>query len=79
MKLLSVIDKHILSYWDTAPSERIWAYLATLPVVLITINAVALLTKQASNETLKAKRIVWRYELHGKVGQGRTTLIGFIA
>ena len=45
MKLLSVIDKHILSYWDTAPSERIWAYLATFPVVLITINAGALLTK----------------------------------
>ncbi|WLR79364.1 hypothetical protein [Limosilactobacillus reuteri] len=28
MKLLTTIDKHILSYWDTAPSERLWAYLA---------------------------------------------------
>ncbi len=45
MKLLTTIDKHILSYWDTAPSERLWAYLVTLPVVLVVINAVTQLIK----------------------------------
>ena len=45
MKLLTTIDKHILSYWDTAPSERVWAYLATLPVVLVAMNLIALLIK----------------------------------
>ena len=45
MKLLTTIDKHILSYWDTAPSERVWAYLVTLPVVLVVINLIAQLIK----------------------------------
>lgn len=45
MKLLTTIDKHILSYWDTAPSERVWAYLATLPVVLVAMNLIAQLIK----------------------------------
>lgn len=29
MKLLTTIDRCILSYWNTEPSERVWAYLAT--------------------------------------------------
>ena len=45
MKFLTTIDKHILSYWDTAPSERVWAYLATLPVVLVAMNLIAQLIK----------------------------------
>lgn len=45
MKLLATIDKHILSYWNTAPSERLWAYLATLPVVLVAMNLIAQLIK----------------------------------
>ncbi len=45
MKLLTTIDKHILSYWDTAPSERLWAYLVTLPVVLVVMNLLAQLIK----------------------------------
>ena len=45
MKLLATIDKHILSYWDTAPSERLWAYLATLPVVLVAMNLITQLIK----------------------------------
>ncbi|UXE89766.1 hypothetical protein [Limosilactobacillus reuteri] len=45
MKLLVTIDKHILSYWNTAPSERLWAYLATLPVVLAAMNLIAQLIK----------------------------------
>ena len=45
MKLLTTIDKHILSYWDTAPSERVWAYLATLPAVLVAMNLIAQLIK----------------------------------
>lgn len=45
MKLLTTIDKHILNYWDTAPSERVWAYLVTLPVVLVAMNLIAQLIK----------------------------------
>ena len=45
MNLLTTIDKHILSYWDTAPSERLWAYLVTLPVVLVAMNLLAQLIK----------------------------------
>ena len=45
MKLLTTIDKHILSYWDTAPSERVWAYLVTLPVVLVAMNLITQLIK----------------------------------
>lgn len=45
MKFLTTIDKHILSYWDTAPSERVWAYLTALPVVLVAMNLIAQLIK----------------------------------
>ena len=45
MKLLSSIDKHILNFWYTAPSERLWAYLATLPALLLIIYGLAQLTK----------------------------------
>lgn len=45
MKFLTTIDKHILNYWDTAPSERLWAYLATLPVVLVAMNLLPQLIK----------------------------------
>ncbi|MBB1068748.1 hypothetical protein H5S40_00865 [Limosilactobacillus sp. RRLNB_1_1] len=45
MKLLSFIDTHILNFWYTAPSERLWAYLATLPVLLLIIDGLAQLTK----------------------------------
>ena len=45
MKLLATIDKHILAYWNTAPSERIWAYLASLPVVVLVFDAVAQIIK----------------------------------
>lgn len=38
MKILQTIDKQILAYWNTAPSERLWAYLATLPVVILMID-----------------------------------------
>ncbi|WP_323075280.1 hypothetical protein [Limosilactobacillus reuteri] len=41
MKLLATIDKHILSYWDTAPSERLWAYLATLPLVVLVLDGIS--------------------------------------
>lgn len=39
MKLLATIDQHILVFWDTAPSERLWAYLASMPVVVLIIDA----------------------------------------
>lgn len=29
MKILATIDHRILNYWNTAPSERVWAYLVT--------------------------------------------------
>lgn len=29
MKFLATIDHHVLSYWDTATDDRVWAYLAT--------------------------------------------------
>lgn len=45
MKLLATIDRHILAYWETAPSERLWAYLATLPAVVLVIDAVTQLIK----------------------------------
>lgn len=40
MKLLQTIDKHILAYWYTSPAERAWAYLATLPVVVLVLDAI---------------------------------------
>ncbi|MBB1086821.1 hypothetical protein [Limosilactobacillus fastidiosus] len=45
MKLLATIDKHILAYWNTAPDERLCAYLATLPVAVLVIDAVAQIIK----------------------------------
>lgn len=45
MKLLATIDRHILAYWNTAPSERLWAYLASLPVVVLVFDAVAQIIK----------------------------------
>lgn len=38
MKILQTIDKQILAYWNTAEDERLWAYLATLPVVILMID-----------------------------------------
>lgn len=29
MKVLRTIDNQILAFWYTAPSDRLWAYLAT--------------------------------------------------
>lgn len=66
MKLLTTIDKHILSYWDTAPSERLWAYLATLPVVLVAMNLLAQLIKE-------------RNEADETTRQRRATTIGLVA
>lgn len=45
MKILATIDRHILACWDTAPSERLWAYLATLPAVVLVIDVIAQLIK----------------------------------
>lgn len=40
MKLLATIDRHILAYWNTEPDERLWAYLATMPILVLIIDAV---------------------------------------
>lgn len=40
MKFLSIIDHHILAFWYTSPEERLWAYLATLPVLLLLIDTI---------------------------------------
>ena len=32
--MLQKIDDKILAYWDTAPNERVWAYLATFVTLL---------------------------------------------
>lgn len=40
MKLLSCIDHQVLAFWYTSPQERAWAYLATVPVLLILIDAI---------------------------------------
>ena len=45
MKLLATIDRHILAYWNTAPDERLWAYLATFPVVVLVFDSVAQIIK----------------------------------
>lgn len=39
MKILQTIDKHILAYWNTAEDERLWAYLATMPVLVLIVDA----------------------------------------
>ena len=45
MKLLATIDKHILAYWNTEPEDRLWAYLASLPVAVLVFDAVTQLIK----------------------------------
>lgn len=45
MKLLVTIDRHILAYWNTAPEDRLWAYLATFPVVVLVFDAIAQIIK----------------------------------
>ena len=40
MKLLQTIDKHILAYWYTSPEERLWAYLATLPAIVLVLDGI---------------------------------------
>lgn len=32
--MLQKIDDKILAYWDTAPNERVWAYIATFVPLL---------------------------------------------
>lgn len=34
IQMLQKIDDKILAYWDTAPNERVWAYLATFVPLL---------------------------------------------
>lgn len=42
MKLLATIDHHILAYWNTAPSERGWAYLATfVPLTALACSVIS--------------------------------------
>lgn len=38
MKILQTIDKQILAYWNTAEDERLWAYLATMPIFVLIID-----------------------------------------
>lgn len=45
MKILQTIDKQILAYWNTAEDERLWAYLATMPVMVLVIDIVAQIIK----------------------------------
>ena len=45
MKILQTIDKQILAYWNTAEDERLWAYLASLPVAVLVFDAVAQIIK----------------------------------
>lgn len=39
--MLQKIDGKILAYWDTAPNERTWAYLATFVPLLGLIVTIA--------------------------------------
>lgn len=39
--MLQKIDGKILAYWDTAPNERVWAYLATFVPLLGTVVGIA--------------------------------------
>ena len=39
--MLQKIDGKILAYWDTAPNERAWAYLATFVPLLGLIITIA--------------------------------------
>lgn len=45
MKVLRTIDNQILAFWYTAPSERLWAYLASLPVAVLVLDAITQLIK----------------------------------
>lgn len=45
MKILQTIDKQILAYWNTAEDERLWAYLASLPVAVLVLDAITQLIK----------------------------------
>lgn len=38
MKLLKVIDNQILNFWYAYPEDRFWAYLATMPAVILIID-----------------------------------------
>lgn len=38
--MLNKIDQTILDFWLTYPNERVWAYLATLPLLVIVIDAI---------------------------------------
>lgn len=38
---VQILDSKILAYWDTAPSERVWAYLATFVPLLGLIVTIA--------------------------------------
>lgn len=37
--MLHKIDQAILDFWFTYPNERGWAYLATLPLLVLVIDA----------------------------------------
>lgn len=42
--MLQKIDGKILAYWNTAPSERVWAYLATtMPILTLVATVINLL------------------------------------
>lgn len=42
MKLLATVDHRILSYWNTAPGERVWAYLATfVPLTALACSVIS--------------------------------------
>ncbi|WP_323074986.1 hypothetical protein [Limosilactobacillus reuteri] len=41
MKLLQSIDQQILAFWYTTPNERLWAYLATLPLVVLVLDGIS--------------------------------------
>lgn len=40
MKALKTIDDHVLAFWYTAPEERVWAYLATFPVLVLIVDLI---------------------------------------
>ena len=42
MKLLATIDHRILSYWNTMPRDRVWAYLATfVPLTALVCSVIS--------------------------------------
>lgn len=38
---MKLLDNFILNFWYTSPNERGWAYLATLPILLLIIDGLA--------------------------------------